>query len=88
MPAYLTDALFVFVGLLLERQLFVLLRRARHPAGRFALHGLMGLDGLLIANTVGGLFGMGLGLNALTLPVSAGLGLPGVALMWALRYFV
>ncbi len=87
-PDYVLNALFVLVGLLLTRQLLFLLRRCRHPVPRFLLHAVMGLCLLLTANTLGGLFGLGLGLNAVTLPVSAGLGAPGVALLWALRYFI
>lgn len=87
MPDYLIKALFVFTGLLLIRQLITLLPRARFTA-RLLLHAVMGLAGLLMANTVGGLFGLRLGLNAATLPVAAGLGLPGVAALWALRYLL
>ena len=85
MPAYLLQALFIFVGLLLMRVLFPLLPRVGFVP-RLLIHAVTGLAGLLMANEVGALFGLGLGLNALTLPISAGLGLPGVALLWALRY--
>lgn len=87
MPDYILRALFVFTGLLLIRQLIGLLPRARFVP-RALLHAVMGLAGLLIGNTVGALFGLGLGLNAVTLPISAGLGLPGVAALWALRYLL
>lgn len=87
MPDYLIKALFVFTGLLLTEQLVTLLPRARF-AVRLLLHAVMGLTGLLMANTVGGLFGLQLGLNAVTLPVAAGLGLPGVAALWTMRYLL
>ena len=88
MADYLIKALFVTVGLMLMRQLFVLLPHARHPAARFTVNAAMGLSCLLTANTLGSAFGVGLGLNAVTLPVSAGLGIPGVALMWLFRYLL
>ena len=81
-------ALFVFTGLLLLWRLGVLLPHAPRMGQRAVIHALMGLCALTAANTVGGLFGAGLGLNALTLPVSAGLGVPGVVLLWALRYLL
>lgn len=88
MPDYLAKALFVVIGLLLERQLFRLLPHAAHPAARFLVNAVMGLAALLTANTVGSLFGAGVGLNAVTLPASAVLGLPGVALLWVVRYLI
>lgn len=87
MPDYLIKALFVFTGLLLTEQLVTLLPRASF-AVRLLLHAVMGLTGLLMANTVGSLFGLRLGLNAVTLPVAAGLGLPGVAALWTMRYLL
>ena len=83
----LIKTLFVFIGLLLVRRLMTFLSRARFAA-RLFLHAVMGLAGLLMANAVGGLFGLGLGLNPVTLPVAAGLGLPGVAALWVLRYVI
>ena len=47
----------------------------------------MGLCALLMTNTLGTPFSLSLGLNALTLPAAAGLGIPGVAMLWILRYF-
>lgn len=88
MPIWILKALFMTAGLGLLHILAELLPYARRPAGRFMIHGTAGLASLLMANTLGALFGLGLGLNALTVPVSAGLGIPGVALMWFLRYFV
>ena len=88
MPDYMLKALFTLVGLLLLWELFALLRRLKRRSARFAVNSLAGLCTLLLSNTVGTLFGMGIGLNALTLPVCAGLGLPGVALLWALRYIL
>lgn len=87
-PDYILNALFILFGLMLLRQLIFFLRRRPHPVPRFLLNALLGLCVLLMANTVGGLFGMGLGLNALTLPAAAALGAPGVALMWALCYLL
>ena len=88
MPEYLVRALFVFTGLLLQRQLLVLLPHASRPGVRLLLNAVLGLSALLTANTVGSLFGVGLGLNAVTVPAAAGLGLPGVASMWILRYLL
>ena len=83
----LINTLFVFIGLLLIRRLIPLLSRAGFVA-RLFLHAVMGLTGLLMANAVGRQFGLGLGLNPVTLPVAAGLGLPGVAALWILRYVI
>ena len=88
MPDYILNALFVFAGLLLWRQLLDLLPRIGRALPRLIIHTLLGLSALLMSNQLGGLFGLGLGLNALTLPVSAGLGAPGVALLWAVRYLL
>ena len=84
----LLKALLVTLGLALLYQLGDLLPYTRKPLSRCVLHAVMGLTLLLIANAVGSLFGLGLGLNAITLPVSAGLGVPGVALLWAIRYIL
>lgn len=88
MPAYVWKALFVFVGAVLIWELARLLPAAGRPAPRALLQAVMGLVCLLTGNALGAPFGLGLGLNALTLPVSAGLGAPGVVLMWALRYLL
>lgn len=88
MPDYILNALFVLTGLVLLRQLGALMPSTRRPWVRAMMSGAAGLVMLLLGNTLGSLFGLGLGLNALTLPVSAGLGVPGVILMWALRYLV
>ena len=88
MPDYILDGLFVTVGLAFVWQLMGLLRRTRGPLLRAALHALAGLGMLLTANALGSLAGLGLGLNGLTLPVSAALGVPGVGLLWAVRYLL
>ena len=88
MPDYVCRALFVLTGLMLVYLLTTILVRTRQAAVRALLHAVMGLASLLTANTVGGLFGAKIGLNALTLPVCAALGVPGTALLWALRCFL
>ena len=88
MPDYVCRALFVLTGLMLVYLLTTILVRTRHAAVRALLHAVMGIASLLTANTVGGLFGAKIGLNALTLPVCAALGVPGTALLWALRCFL
>lgn len=88
MPDYIAKALFVVIGLMLQRQLILLLPHAAHPAARFLVNAVIGLSALLTANMVGSLFGVGIGLNAVTIPVSAGLGIPGVALLWIIRYLL
>ncbi|MCD7844962.1 MAG: pro-sigmaK processing inhibitor BofA family protein [Oscillospiraceae bacterium] len=88
MPSCVLDALFITCGLMLLGKLSDLMRRAARPLLRLGLHGLTGLVLLLMGNTVGRLFGLGLGLNGLTLAVSAALGGPGVALLWAVRYIL
>ncbi len=88
MPGYLIDALFLLTGLMLLQVLAGLLPHVSHPAGRALLHAVMGLAALLMGNVAGRPFGLGIGLNTLTIPVCAGLGLPGTALLWALRYIL
>jgi len=88
MPDYMINALFVLTGLLLLGQLFSLLPHIRSLWARALLHASAGIAALLLGNTLGSLFGFSVGLNALTLPVAAGLGAPGAAILWFLRYFV
>ena len=88
MPTWVLRALFMLTGLMLLHLLTAILRRTRHAAVRALLHAVMGLAALLMSNTIGGLFGARLGLNALTLSVCAALGAPGTALLWALRCFL
>ena len=88
MPDYVINALFLLTGLMLLYVLGSLLPRARRPAVRALLHAAMGLAALLMGNQAGAPFGLGLGLNAVTVPVCAALGLPGTALLWALRYLL
>ena len=88
MPDYVLKAMFVVTGLVLLWQAAELLRRPGRKFFRFCLHALSGLAGLLTANTLGTLLGVGLGVNAVTCLVSALLGLPGVGLMYGLRYLV
>ena len=87
-PDYVIKTLFVGTGLLTLRLVWGLMRRTEDWLPRAGLHALMGLTALLTANCVGALFGVGVGLNRLTLPVSALLGVPGVGLLWAVRYLL
>ena len=86
LPDFIIKARFVVVGAALLRQLWQLLRRTEHPVPRAAIHSISGLVTLLLGNALGSLAGVGLGVNLLTVPVSAILGAPGVALLWGLRY--
>ena len=88
LPIFMVKALFVVVGAALLRQLWWFLRRTEHPVPRAAIHSLSGLTTLLLSNALGSLAGVGLGVNLLTVPVSAILGVPGVALLWGLRYIL
>ena len=85
---YILRALFVTVGLALLIRLGQLLVRARHPVPRTVIHAVAGLALLFMGNTLGGPFGLGLGLNWITVPVSSILGVPGVMLLWAVRYLL
>ena len=87
-PDYVWKALFVVTGLLLIKRAYGLLREVKSLPARGALHAVAGLAALFTANAVGGLFHLGVGLNGLTLPVSAVLGVPGVGLLWAVRYLL
>ena len=85
---HIYKGLFMTVGCALVWQLLWLLRHTQRKGARAALHGLLGLAALLMGNTLGTLNGVGLGLNWFTVPVSAILGAPGVALMWTVRYLL
>ena len=87
-PDYILKALFVTAGLLLIKQACGLRGHAARFWSRTALHAVAGVAALFTANTVGSLLGLGVGLNELTLPVSAVLGTPGVALVWAVKYLL
>ena len=88
LPDYVLNALFVMTGLLLLNQIYALLPAARRRGTRAVLHGVGGMAALFTANTLGSLAGVGIGLNEFTLPVSAVLGVPGVALLWGIKYLL
>ncbi len=88
MPVYVFQAVFVTCGLMLSAELIALRKRTSRPAPRFLIDAGLGVASLLMANAVGGVFGLGLGLNALTVPAAALLGPPGTALLWAIRYLL
>lgn len=88
LPDYVLNALFVITGLMLLKQLYALLTVAQRRGTRAVLHAVGGLAALFTANTLGSLAGVGIGLNELTLPVSAVLGVPGVALLWGVKYLL
>lgn len=85
---HIFKGLFMTVGCGLIWRLVWLLRHAQRGGVRAVLHGILGLAALLMGNTMGALAGMGMGLNWFTVPVSAVLGVPGVALMWCVRYLL
>lgn len=88
MPDFVLKAVFCFLGLFLLGQFAELGRQPMKGVFRFLLQGASGLAGLLTANTLGALAGLGLGVNALTCLVSVLLGLPGVGLLYGLRYLI
>ncbi len=76
------------IYVLLAVLLFIVLRLFVRPLRlSFAALSQMGLGllGLLGLNFAGGLFGVGLALNAVTVAVAAFLGLPGVSLLLFLQ---
>ena len=88
MPDYVLKALFVATGLSLIWLCLSLGRHVGARAGRFGLGSVAGLAGLFTANAVAGLFGFGVGVNWFSCAAAALLGLPGVGLLYALRYLV
>ena len=76
MPDYVLKALFVVTGLSLIWLCLSLSRHVGARAGRFGL------------GSVAGLFGFGVGVNWFSCAAAALLGLPGVGLLYALRYLV
>ena len=88
MPEYVLKALFVVMGLVLIWRAYALAPQMKTWLSRGCLHAMAGLAALLAGNTAGSLLGLGVGLNGLTLPVSAVLGAPGVGLLWAVKYLL
>ena len=88
MPDCFLNALFVVVGLMLIGRVWALAPHAKGWGARAALHAIAGLAALFTANMAGRLLGLGVGLNGLTLPVSAALGVPGVGLLWGIKYLL
>ena len=88
MPDYVWKAMFVLAGFVLLGLVYDVLKGTGKKLLRGLLHALAGLAGLLTANTLGSLIGVGLGVNPVTGLVAAALGLPGVGLMFALRYLL
>ncbi len=87
-PAPVLKALFVTAGLGVVKLSYGLVGQVKSRPGRAALHALAGVTLLLTANALGAPVGLGVGLNRLTLPVSAVLGAPGVGLLWAVKYLL
>ena len=88
MPDYALKALFVAVGALALWQSHSIMMKTKDWLARAGLHAAMGLTALLMANCLGALFDAGVGLNRLTVPVSAALGVPGMGLLWAVKYLL
>lgn len=87
-PDYVLQALFVGLGALVLWLAHGMMQKTEGWLPRAGLHAVMGLTALLCANCVGTLSGLEVGLNRLTLPVSALLGVPGVGLLWTVRYLL
>ena len=84
MPVYVLKALFVTTGLALIRRCAALSAETEKRPLRALLQAAAGLAALFAANMAG----LGVGLNGLTLPVAAVLGVPGVCLLWAVKYLL
>ena len=88
MPVYVLKALFVTTGLALIRRCAALSAETEKRPLRALLQAMAGLAALFAANMAGSLAGLGVGLNGLTMPVAAVLGVPGVCLLWAVKYLL
>ena len=87
-PDNVLKALCAGVGLVFIWRAGALAGQVKSWKGRTALHAASGLAALFTGDLVGALAGLGVGLNALTLAMSAVLGVPGVALAWAVKYLL
>ena len=87
-PDNLLKALCAGVGLLLIGLAWSLAEQVKGGRARTALHAVSGLAALFTGDLLGTLAGLGVGLNALTLAASAILGVPGVGLLWAIKYLL
>ncbi len=88
MPEYVWKALTVLTGLVLVGVIVSVLQTLQNRLGRFVLHGIAGVTSLITANTVAAVFGGGVAVNAASLAASGLLGIPGVGLLYVLRYAV
>ncbi len=87
-PVYVLKALFAAAGVALIRSARTLAAETKRPWARWTLHALAGLAALLTGNALGALKGLGIGLNGFTAGLSALLGLPGVCLLWGIKYLL
>ena len=87
-PDNVLKALCAAVGLAFIWRALALAGQVKSGKSRAALHAASGLAALFTADLVGELAGLGVGLNALTLSLSAVLGVPGAALAWAVKYLL
>jgi len=55
---------------------------------KIACHGIIGIAALIICNIICGFFGVAVGFNIITATVAGVLGLPGVALLYALSFII
>ena len=87
-PDDVLKALCAAVGLAFIWRALALAGQVKSGKGRAALHAASGLAALFTGDLVGALAGLRVGLNALTLAMSAILGVPGAALAWAIKYLL
>ncbi len=87
-PRYVLKALFVTAGLWLARMARECGRETQRRWAAWLFRALAGQAALLTANALGALKGLGVGLNGVTVAVSALLGAPGVSLLWAVKYLL
>ena len=88
LPDNVCKALCVGVGVVFIWQAGSLAGRVKSGKARAVLHAAAGLAALFAGDLLGSLWGVGVGRGALTMGVSAVLGVPGVGLLWAVKYLL
>ena len=88
LPEDVCKALCVGVGVVFIWQAGSLAARVKSKKARAVLHAAAGLTALFAGDLMGSLWGVGVGRGALTMGVSAVLGVPGVGLLWAVKYLL
>lgn len=74
-------------GLLLVLLVAKLLAKPLKVIFKLLINTLFGGIALILINTIGGMWGFGIGVNVITAAVTGILGIPGIVLLYVLKFF-